>query len=169
MSAESQDPIREEAQRLVAVALTAASAAANGLAGAHLSTGSAECCICPICRLIAAMRDPSPEFADRLAEGAADLAAGVASLLRSLSTAAHHAGGPAAAPADEQPAAPDEADDPWRRATTAPADQPAGDAPARAPMARKAVKKAAPRPPRDTATAPATGQDEGDEGTEDVT
>lgn len=158
------DPIREEAQRLVAAALAAASVAANGLTNAHLSTGSAECCVCPICRVIAAMRDPSPEFADRLADGAADLAVGVASMLRSLSGAAHHAA-PAAREGDaDEPAEP--ADDPWRQATTA--GTPGATAPPpRAPMARKAVKKAA--PPRDTATAPATGQDEGGEGTEERT
>lgn len=34
------------------------------------ATGSPECCICPICRAVAALRDPSPEFAERLATGA---------------------------------------------------------------------------------------------------
>ncbi|GAA1744345.1 hypothetical protein GCM10009681_14020 [Luedemannella helvata] len=141
--------------------------AANGLAGAHLSTGSPECCVCPVCRVIAAMRDPSPEFADRLAEGAADLATGVASMLRSLSGAAHHAASAAGATHDAGPGGPDgdePVDDPWRAATSTPPTSP----PPRAPMARKAVKKAA-VPPRDTATAPATGQDEGDSGTEEST
>ncbi|GAA1800664.1 hypothetical protein GCM10009682_22840 [Luedemannella flava] len=163
----SEDPIRDEAQRLVAAALAAASVAANGLTSAHLSTGSAECCVCPICRVIAAMRDPSPEFAERLSEGAADLAVGVASMLRSLSGAAHHAAGNSNGPEPgESDGGP--ADDPWHQATAAPdaATPTAGSAapPPRAPMARKAVKKAA--PPRATAMAPATGQDEGDEGTE---
>jgi hypothetical protein len=49
------------------------------------STGSAECCVCPICRLIASLRDPTPEAAERLATGAGDLATGVASMLRALS------------------------------------------------------------------------------------
>jgi hypothetical protein len=53
-----------------------------------LATGSAACCVCPICRLIAALRDPSPEFAERLATGAGDLAAGVASLMRSFAAPA---------------------------------------------------------------------------------
>ncbi len=50
------------------------------------ATGTAECCICPICRTIATLRDPSPEFAERIATGAGDLAAGVASLLRAFSS-----------------------------------------------------------------------------------
>lgn len=62
--------------------------------GGRISTGSAECCVCPVCRGIAALRDPSPEFAERLATGAGDLAAGVASLLRAFATAT-----PAADPA----------------------------------------------------------------------
>jgi hypothetical protein len=55
--------------------------------GHHIATGSPECCICPICRAIAAVRDPSPEFAERLAAGASDLAAGVTSILRALGEA----------------------------------------------------------------------------------
>jgi hypothetical protein len=96
---------REEAERFVATALATASVAARELgrgvhrrrtpfrggepespdcAGGSYATGSAECCVCPVCRVIAAMRDPRPELAERLATGAGDLAAGVASLLRSL-------------------------------------------------------------------------------------
>ncbi|MFD2763260.1 hypothetical protein [Micromonospora eburnea] len=55
--------------------------------GAGFATGSPECCVCPVCRGIAALRDPSPEFAERLATGAGDLAAGVASLLRAFAPA----------------------------------------------------------------------------------
>ncbi|MBB4961145.1 hypothetical protein [Micromonospora polyrhachis] len=54
--------------------------------GGHFATGTAECCVCPICRAIVALRDPSPEFSERLATGAGDFAAGVASLLRAFST-----------------------------------------------------------------------------------
>jgi hypothetical protein len=61
-----------------------------------LATGSDECCICPICRVIAAIRDPSPEFAERLATGAGDLAAGVAEILRAFSGAGAGMGGWAA-------------------------------------------------------------------------
>ncbi|AVT33761.1 hypothetical protein C6361_34865 [Plantactinospora sp. BC1] len=54
--------------------------------GAGFATGDPECCVCPVCRSIAALRDPSPELAERLATGAGDFAAGVASLLRALSS-----------------------------------------------------------------------------------
>ncbi|HET6532481.1 MAG TPA: hypothetical protein VFH03_17985 [Actinoplanes sp.] len=49
------------------------------------ATGSAECCVCPICRTMANLRDPTPESAARLATGAGDLATGVAGLMRALS------------------------------------------------------------------------------------
>jgi hypothetical protein len=76
-----RDP-REEAERLVAAALAAVSMAAGSTAG--FATGSAECCVCPLCKAIAAARDPDPDFAERLATGAGDVAAGVASFLRSF-------------------------------------------------------------------------------------
>jgi hypothetical protein len=79
-----RDP-REEAERLVATALAAASMAARSTAG--FATGSGECCVCPLCKAIAAARDPDPEFAERLATGAGDLAAGVASILRTFGKA----------------------------------------------------------------------------------
>ncbi|MFV2019485.1 hypothetical protein [Micromonospora sp. LOL_023] len=90
---------RVEAERLVATALAMARLAAqgqrHGAAGlglardlfggaAAVATGEPACCVCPICRAITAMRDPSPEFAERLATGAGDFAAGVTSLLRAL-------------------------------------------------------------------------------------
>ncbi|GHJ45024.1 hypothetical protein Cs7R123_23660 [Catellatospora sp. TT07R-123] len=127
---------REEAERLVAAALAAATLAAN--ANPHLATGSAECCICPLCRVIAAVRDPDPEFVERVATGAGDLAAGLASFLRSVSTA--------------QPGA----DDVWRHATHRPpghdtpgaaaSGAPEGDTPTAAaapPVAKKVAKKIA--------------------------
>ncbi|MEU8425211.1 hypothetical protein AB0C15_30500 [Micromonospora sp. NPDC048835] len=119
---------REEAERLVATLLAGARLASAGSAGGafgslggvlsgvlgHSSdpdgrsssggafaTGSAECCVCPVCRGITALRDPSPEFAERLATGAGDFAAGVASLLRAFSPAepsAPNATAPAAEP-----------------------------------------------------------------------
>jgi hypothetical protein len=149
------DPIREEAQRLIAAALTAAAAAASQTGG-RFANGSAECCVCPICRVIAAMRDPDPDLAGRLAAGAGDLAVGVAGLLRSLATPAPRTysddeyGDPRAGSAHE----------PWHTATTAeppvppsasgaavpPSAPNAAEPPtpptAKAPMAKKAVKKA---------------------------
>jgi hypothetical protein len=89
------DPVRDEAERLVAAAIAAFSLAARGLGGvagsrrtaghSGFATGSPECCVCPVCRVISAMRDPSPELAERLATGAGDLASTVAGILRSLS------------------------------------------------------------------------------------
>jgi hypothetical protein len=119
------DDVREEAERLVAAALAAASYAlrgagrgsplaglaerlfgggpadgpaagtAGGAAGGgvddaaaagwgHFATGTAECCVCPVCRAISALRDPNPEFAARLAVGASDLFAGVTTILRAF-------------------------------------------------------------------------------------
>ncbi|GAA2328187.1 hypothetical protein GCM10010170_004520 [Dactylosporangium salmoneum] len=77
----NRDP-REEAERLVAAALAAMSMAARSTAG--FATGSAECCVCPLCKAIAAARDPDPQVAERLATGAGDIAEGVASFLRSF-------------------------------------------------------------------------------------
>ncbi|MGW4497544.1 hypothetical protein ACWENR_02840 [Micromonospora sp. NPDC004336] len=112
MGATDPGSAREEAERLVATLLAGArlataggangpwgplgeivsgvlghSAGAGGSTGASaggFATGAPECCVCPVCRGIAALRDPSPEFAERLATGAGDLAAGVASLLRAF-------------------------------------------------------------------------------------
>jgi hypothetical protein len=78
-----RDP-REEAERLVATALATLAMATRGATG--FATGSAECCVCPVCKAIAAARDPDPEFAERLAAGAGDLASGVASVLRAFSS-----------------------------------------------------------------------------------
>ncbi|HEX6499271.1 MAG TPA: hypothetical protein VF054_09610 [Micromonosporaceae bacterium] len=104
---------REEAERLVASVLAAVTFAARGLGAGHgasaaramgvppevagllgrmfgpnVATGAPECCVCPICRTIAALRDPDPEVAERLATGVGDLAAGVANLLRAFSAGA---------------------------------------------------------------------------------
>jgi hypothetical protein len=148
------DDVREEAERLVAAAMAAASfalrnagrgAALAGMAerflggdpfGAHIATGSAECCVCPVCRGIAAVRNPSPEFAWRVASGAKEMAAGLTTILRAVSSATARPrteppprtrdAGPTwrAATRDEDwpetsPAGPDAGDDPWRAATTA--------------------------------------------------
>lgn len=82
------DRMRDEAERLVAAAIAAVSYAARGLSASSrpgLATGSAECCVCPVCRAIAALREPGPEVADRLASGVGDLAASVSAILRALS------------------------------------------------------------------------------------
>jgi len=85
------------------------------------ATGSAECCVCPVCKAIAAARDPSPATVVRLASGAGDIATGVASLMRGLSSMAGQR--PKAAP---RPAAPPPGPaETWSAATRAPADRPA--------------------------------------------
>ena len=152
------DRVRDEAERLVAAAIAAVSMAARGMGVAgrgpvgSWATGSAECCVCPVCRVITVLRDPSPEFAGRLATGAGDLAAGVASVLRAFGEAF---GGATARPAG--------GGDPWGSAThgseangseaNGSEAEGAGARPPgqRRPMAKKAVKKAAPPVPDDEA------------------
>jgi hypothetical protein len=142
---------RDEAERLVAAALAAASVAARGLVRAanplsgvadaaerllagggpgHVATGSPECCVCPLCRAIAAVRDPSPQVALKLATGAADLASNVTDVLRTV-------GGMVSRPPTPRRDTPDPAGRPrtapdgdvaWRMATAAGA-APAADAP----------------------------------------
>nr|WP_212845266.1 hypothetical protein [Catellatospora sp. IY07-71] len=119
---------REEAERLVAAVLAAATLAAN--ANPHISTGSAECCICPLCKVIAAVRDPDPELVERVATGAGDLAAGLASFLRAVST---HRPGDAA----------------WSDATAAEGDAEPRTAPVVKKVAKKIVKKAVAKPTPD--------------------
>ncbi|MET8836665.1 hypothetical protein ABZV78_22480 [Micromonospora sp. NPDC004540] len=87
--------------------------------GARFATGSPECCVCPVCRGIAALRDPSPEFTERLATGAGDLAAGVASLLRAFAPAEPAGAGGPSGPggSDGVAAGTAEGDHVWREAT----------------------------------------------------
>ncbi len=111
--------------------------------GPGWATGTPECCVCPVCRAIAAMRDPSPEFAAKVASGASDLAAGLTTILRAVSTATARPkpepqprprprdGGPtwrAATHEDGEdwsvPRPAPDVDDPWHAATTAPAPEP---------------------------------------------
>ncbi|BFU46109.1 hypothetical protein [Krasilnikovia sp. MM14-A1004] len=99
------------------------------------ATGSAECCVCPLCRVITNLRDPSPDMAERLATGAGDFATGMASLLRAFSAMAAQRP-PAPRPADPGTAGPvphpaSDPDSTWSAATRAEAERPA----------------AAPRPP----------------------
>ncbi|MFJ6196297.1 hypothetical protein [Micromonospora sp. NPDC092111] len=150
---------REEAERLVATLLATArlasadsgagpwgplggilsgvlghsAGASRPEAGAHRSggfaTGSPECCICPVCRGIAALRDPSPEFAERLATGAGDLAAGIASLMRAFGPAgageaSHGTPDGASAAAGGNTATDPDADHVWREATRTGHDSP---------------------------------------------
>lgn len=137
----TRDP-REEAERLVATALAALSVAANSTAG--FATGSAECCVCPVCKAIAAARDPDPEFAERLATGVGDLAVGLAGVLRAFGTAGSHdrpggaesgaAGGSGTgSPGSTRTPEAGNTEDVWQHATTETPMSPK-------PMAKKAVK-----------------------------
>jgi len=94
---------RQEAERLVATAVAAARLAA-GRAG-HGAAGST-CRGCPLCRALAALREPDPRVVEDLATRAGDIAAGVAGLLRSASAWPQHA----------RPTGDDEV---WREATRA--------------------------------------------------
>ncbi|WP_301548459.1 hypothetical protein [Micromonospora sp. C95] len=147
MGATDPGTAREEAERLVATLLaTVRMAAANpaavplgplgglvtgvlghneapgvasGGTGGGFATGAAECRVCPVCRGIAALRDPSPEFAEQLATGAGDLAAGLASFLRAFGPAGSTAepGAGTAAEATATASADPHGDDVWREAT----------------------------------------------------
>jgi hypothetical protein len=125
---------REEAERLVATVLAAARLAArqdvgglaaaghqaaraaglgplgdliSGVFGGGIATGTPECCVCPVCRGIAALRDPDPQFAERLAAGAGEVAAGVATVLRAFGEATRDRNPADPAPADPAPGDPD--------------------------------------------------------------
>jgi hypothetical protein len=144
---------REEAERLVAAALAMVGRFASstdphsGHDGPKMATGADECCVCPICRTIAAMRDPDPDFTERLATGAGDLAAGVASLLRSFSAPA----GPRPWQTPEQSPPPAEAKAPPAPPTTG---GPAPAEPAPPPTAGPAPAEPAPPPTAPGSSAP---------------
>ena len=139
---------RQEAERLVAAGLAFASLAAS--AHPELATGSAACCVCPFCKLIEAVRDPDPQVVERLATGAGDLAVGVASLLRSLSSMAARPSGDDAWSAASDPAGQSERTTSARRtaersSTGGASAPPAKKAVAKKAVAKKAVKKTVPR------------------------
>jgi hypothetical protein len=153
------DLVRAEAERLVAAGLAALSMAADRIGAptrerggaaaagyealgdmlfgpsAHrrhsVANDSPACCRCPVCRAIAAARDPDPEVAEKLATGVGMLAEGAARLLRGVAGAwPPPAARPEPAPQPEpepRPAAtaeprpaPDPDLDPWAAATAEP-------------------------------------------------
>jgi hypothetical protein len=136
------DRIKDEAERLVAAAIAAVSMASRGLGGVtEMATGSPECCVCPVCRVIAALREPRAEVAEKLVAGVSDIAVGVAALLRNLSQAR----GPssAQAPPDEAAAEGDEFWESLRRKATDAARAAAGHATTAATAAASAASAAA--------------------------
>jgi hypothetical protein len=176
------DAVRTEAERLVATGLAAVAMAADrvgaptrergGAAAAsfdalgdmlfgpaghrrhRIANGSPECCRCPVCRAIAAARNPSPDFAERLATGVGFMAEGAARVLRGVAGAAgtvrtagagSDAGrGPGPAPEPDPWAAATAEPDPWAAATAEPpvAPAPTGTKAVKKATAKKAVKKA---------------------------
>jgi hypothetical protein len=131
---------REEAERLVAAGLAAVSMAADRIGApsrerggaaavgfdalgdalfgpsSHrrhsIATDSAECCRCPLCRVISAARHPDPEFTERLATGVGDLAEGAARMLGTLTGTGIEPGGRQEGNRSVRPA-----DDVWAAAT----------------------------------------------------
>jgi hypothetical protein len=99
------------------------------------STGSADCCVCPVCRVIAALRDPSPEFAEQMASAVGDVAVGLTGLLRAFGSAMATPAKPETDSEILDDSASNTMSDPPR----------SGKPGARKPMAKKAVKKAARR------------------------
>jgi hypothetical protein len=130
---------RDEAERLIAAALGVASTAIQGAelrrqlrdiasafappatdragqgAGAGerpqpaLATGSAACCVCPVCRLIDQLRDPDPYLVERLASAAGDIAVGLAGALRAFGDAGRRSAQEDFAAADDHVAPRDDA------------------------------------------------------------
>jgi hypothetical protein len=159
------DVAREEAERLVAAGLAAVSMVADRIGAPTRERGGAaaagydalgdmlfgpsghrrhtvandspECCRCPVCRVIAAAREPSPRVAERLATGVGSLADGAARVMRGLADATGYqppdtTTTPRTAAIFRDAPEPD----PWAAAT-------AQAAPAKK-VTRKAVKKAIP-------------------------
>jgi hypothetical protein len=127
------EDVRDEAQRFVAAALAAAQFALRNPGAAKwvaeqalgkMATGTPECCVCPVCRAIAAVREPSPEFAARLASGAGDLAAGVTAILRAFGEQTRPA---PPRPSTPRPSTPRDAGPTWRAATADDEDWPVPD------------------------------------------
>jgi hypothetical protein len=78
-------PLGEEAARLVGAAQDWLHRMVLDPATARVATGSQECCWCPLCQLIAALRGNRPELTERLSEalgGLTELQAALAGVLR---------------------------------------------------------------------------------------
>jgi len=79
-------PLADEAARLVEAGLQWAQrlVASVDPTGERLATGAPECGACPVCRAVAALRDPSPEVTERITTTVTDLATLVVTGLRTL-------------------------------------------------------------------------------------
>ncbi|HEY8472489.1 MAG TPA: hypothetical protein VIL37_07605 [Natronosporangium sp.] len=171
------DAIRTEAERLVAAGLAAVSMVADrigaptrergGAAAAgfdalgdmlfgpaghrrhSVANDSPECCKCPVCRVIAAARQPSPGFAERLASGVGMVAEATARMMRTVADVTSMARpAPSAPPAADSP--------PPTPASTPPAE--ASTPPTEAPAAPTEAPAAAPEPPAEPEPRAATDE-----------
>ena len=95
MSAQQPGPLGEEAVRLVeAMSQWVGAHWSGGNAGdLPLATGSAECRVCPVCQLLAVVRQTRPEVFGHLADASSSF---VAALRTAVESHADHAGHAAA-------------------------------------------------------------------------
>jgi hypothetical protein len=78
-----QDWAKESGAEYAGAAVSAAEGAASAVhqIDEHIATGSAECSYCPVCRVISAARETSPEVRQHLATAATSLLHAAAGLL----------------------------------------------------------------------------------------
>jgi len=78
-----QDWAKESGSEYAGAAASAAEGAASAVhrIDEHIATGSAECTYCPVCRVIAAVRDTSPEVRQHLTTAATSMLHAAAGLL----------------------------------------------------------------------------------------
>ena len=78
-----QDWAKESGSEYAEAAATAAEGAASAVhrVDEHIATGAAECSYCPVCRVISAVRDTSPEVRQHLTSAATSLMHAAAGLL----------------------------------------------------------------------------------------
>ena len=91
-------PIADEAAQFAAAALGWAQRMAGSIdpGGERIATGAPECAVCPVCRAISALRDPSPELAERVTRTVTDAASALAHALRAAFDGHRHHPEPAA-------------------------------------------------------------------------
>lgn len=68
----------------------------------HIATGSAECRYCPICRVVHAVRETSPEVRDHLLTAASSFLQAAAGMMETLPPRDEAAGGPPRGPEVER-------------------------------------------------------------------
>jgi hypothetical protein len=78
-----QDWAKESGSEYAGAAASAAEGAASAVhrIDEHIATGSAECTYCPVCRVISAVRETSPEVREHLTTAATSLVHAAAGLL----------------------------------------------------------------------------------------